>query len=118
MIPEESMPSPPKSQKLPEASVQLVGATRAPGTFPAEAVPWVPYDPVASPMDDPLIHVHSPVPGLYFQRSLSPAKPLAVPTESYPYPPKSQKFPDVSVQPAARYRAPGALPAAAVPDVP
>src|ERR1019366_8089856 len=61
---------------------------------------------------DPLIHVHWPP--LYFQRSLR--NPQA-PVESRPLPPNSQTFPLASVQ-AAYARAPGMLPAAAVPWVP
>src|ERR1700733_4444414 len=43
--PIESSPSPPKSQKLPDLSVQLTAFCLAPGMLPGAAVPCVPYIP-------------------------------------------------------------------------
>src|SRR5580700_3436248 len=68
-------------------------------------------------MFGPLIQAHSPLEVLYSHRSFSSA-PALVPAESRPDPPKSQKFPEASVQPEALLRPPGTLAWAAVPFVP
>ena len=71
-----STPFPPKSQKLPFRSVQLVAAYRPPGMFPAAAEPKVPYTPAwqTSLLQDmvllPPIQAHSREEGLNSQRSL------------------------------------------------
>ncbi len=58
-----SKPSPPKSQRLPPVSVQLLAAPRLPGTFPAAGVPNAPYTPGVIPLLGivllPPIQVHS-----------------------------------------------------------
>ena len=64
-------------------------------------------------MDDPPIHVHWPP--LYFHRSF---KSPDAPVESIPYPPKSHRFPDASVQDKGEVRAPGVLSGLAAPIVP
>src|SRR5208282_1377314 len=109
----QSEPVPPKSQKFPDASVQLTPRVRAPGMLLGPPIPTLPYVPNWPFTFDPPTHVHCPAP--YFHRSLS--RPL-LSAESSPAPPKSQKFPDESVQLTAPLRAPGTLLAAAVPSVP
>jgi hypothetical protein len=49
-------------------------------------------------VEEPDIHVQSPVPGSYFHRSFNRPK---LPLASYPCPPNSQKFPEVSIQATA-----------------
>src|ERR1035438_571353 len=44
-LPSASLPEPPKSQRLPLRSVQLEAPLRAPGQFPADGIPSVPYTP-------------------------------------------------------------------------
>jgi hypothetical protein len=53
----------------------------------------VPYVPAWFELFDPLIQVHWPA--LYFHRSLKKVSDMAEPG---PIPPKSQKFPEASVQ--------------------
>src|SRR5580704_8360709 len=63
----ESKPAPPKSQKLPWASVQLTAPSRPPGILVLAAwsrVPYTPGEPVSGPKVPanvlfPPIHVHS-----------------------------------------------------------
>ncbi len=88
--------NPPKSQKSPEESVQVTEPNRALGILAVAAMPSVPYVAGCPSRSDPPIQVHSPA--LYFQRSLSEP---SLPAESRPVPPKSQRFPNVSVQVAA-----------------
>ena len=93
--------------------------SRPPGTLPAAGVPSVPYTPDWPPVLPivllPLTQVHSFEEGVYSQRSLrSPS----VPTESKPYPPKSQRLPLLSIHPIELPRAPGTFPDASVPSVP
>src|ERR1700693_654522 len=67
---------------------------------------------------DPFSHVHSLLVILYFHKSFR-SPPPPVPTESRPFPPKSQRFPDASVQlTGPKFRTPGTLAGAAVPSVP
>src|ERR1700678_1622149 len=73
--------------------------------------------PAASTPSKPLIQVQVLALGLYSQRSLRRSSPLA-PVESKPLPPNSHKLPVASTQESAEKRAPGVLPAEAVPLVP
>src|ERR1700674_4582859 len=67
---------------------------------------------------DPFTHVHSLLVIFYFHKSFRSPPPL-VPTESRPFPPKSQRFPDAFVQlTGPKFRTPGTLAGAAVPCVP
>jgi len=83
VVPVASAPSPPKSQKCPDASVQLTSDDRPPGMFVDEAVPRAPYTPgCAGSLNGlvldgtvllPLIQVQFPAapfaPGVYSHRS-------------------------------------------------
>src|SRR5579864_1765780 len=110
-----TLSDPPKSQRFSDISIQLTAPARAPGTLPGADVPCVPYMPGWLMRFEPLTHVHCPLLMLYFHRSFrSPP----APAESKPPPPKSQRFPDVSVQVTALSRAPGTLAGAGVPCVP
>jgi hypothetical protein len=61
--------------------------------LPGAAITGVPYVPAWFELFDPLIQVHWPA--LYFHRSLKKVSDMAEPG---PIPPKSQKFPEASVQ--------------------
>src|ERR1039458_9955949 len=84
----ESYPCPPKSQKFPAASVQVLAPFSAPGTLLGADFPWVALFPFWLTTLDPPTLVHCPA--LYSHRSFTYP---SVPAESYPCPPKSQKFP-------------------------
>src|SRR5579859_3655 len=110
-VPVESSPWPPKSQTFPDASIQIVGDCRPPGTLFGSAKPWVPYVPGWLITFDPPIHVHSAP--LYFHKSLR--YPYDDAESPKPYPPKSQRSPVASIQLTAPTRPPGTLVEPAVP---
>ncbi len=122
ILPRESMPLPPKSQRFPWPSTHVEALSRPPGKFPADGVPSVPYIPLlpGALTEDgitllPPIHAHSAVEGLNSQRSFNSPE---TPALSNPEPPNSHKFPLLSVHAAAELRPPGMFPAAGVPTVP
>src|ERR1035441_9178812 len=93
-LPLASRPSPPKSQRLPLLSVQLVASSRPPGMFVLAGDCSVPYTPDRKGVPLPPIHTHWLVGGLNAQRSLS----VPVLVAPSPPPPKSQKLPLLSIQ--------------------
>src|ERR1700739_1147574 len=115
----ESYPQPPNNQRLLFLSLHPTAPHRAPGTFVAAAVVTVPYTPswLVVLLPDPQVHCPPAILISSFHRSLS--VPLGVPAESNPNPPNIQRvFPAASIQRIPCCRPPGALPAAAVPNVP
>src|SRR5579864_5822502 len=89
IAPVESLPLPPKSQRFPEASIQLTALSRAPGTLPASGVFGMPYVPFWLTRFDPLTQVHSRFWILYSHRSFKSPEFVGVGRSSFP--PNSQR---------------------------
>src|SRR6266702_1482075 len=104
-VPTESSPNPPNSQTLPAVSIQSTDSSRPPGTLPAAAVPFVPYNPNELAVCEPATKVHVWLAMSSFHRSFRNPK---FPAESYPLPPNIQTVLEaVSVTTEGAQRPPG-----------